>query len=193
MNSSILERSSKSYDNAIYNFNKSKETFENMLKDLKSTILESNIYYTNITQNSTEPMSSNTNSLSVITKNKLSANNNKINIKDDFYPSLINYENIINNQHINELLHSNTNNYLYNLNVVLNSLSKENTCLKIELKLLYDTLSKNKGIEQILVVENKELDKNYFCKLKDDKMKEYVLLDIKNFLIYLRKSEFFIN
>lgn len=102
----------------------------------------------------------------------------------------------------------------------VNSLVKENTCLKLELKMLYDCLKQNSQIIEMneATRERKISDNNsmefqhksnsnnasnqplsstmikqaYFLKMKDENQKDQFLLEIKKFINTLRSSDFFI-
>lgn len=127
----------------LRNFNSSKDNFENLLKDLKTSITEiaplvlQNNDISNIGSNV------NTNYTNAPYNNSLTA------ITTTQNQGFLSNNNIYNNSNINNVNES-------SFKLVLLQLSKENTSLKLELKLLYDTLKQNNLIHE---TNKEEIDK----------------------------------
>jgi hypothetical protein len=131
----------------IKNFNSSKDTFDSLLKDLKSSV--SNINETpvvennsNITTNYTVSAMNTNNAVNVSSKNILQNSQNNltpnylVQNNAQVYYNVYNYENSLENK---------TDNQLKSL---INQMTKENTSLKLELKILYDTMKQGNLISE---------------------------------------------
>lgn len=141
-------KDNKEYDinEIIKNFNTSKDVFDNLLKDLKSSVndipvqpVENN---SNITTNYTVSAMNTNNAINASSKNLLQNSQNNLspnyliqNNAQVFY-NVYNYENSLENK---------TDNQLKSL---ISQMTKENTSLKLELKILYDSMKQGNLISE---------------------------------------------
>lgn len=188
----------------IKNFNKSKEAFDSSLKELKSSILDNsniqNIQY----PNSNYGMSNaNTTNNSPINYVNINSQNQNVSNHALAFQSLLSHEYIADSKDDSKLKQ------------LISVLTKENTCLKVEMKILYDSINKNYQIKEadekkksnisitspdiiqrtvnnINHSSSESFNKAYLIRLKDDQSKESLFLDVKKYILSLRQAEFFI-
>ena len=199
----------REYDilNIIKSFNTSKEAVESLIKETKISINEMNAH-----QDYTISTNINTNANTNVTSSQIGNHQQSFKAPNSNYlinsSVILNAYNFENNLEYKDKL-SNSK--------ILNQLQKENTSLKLELKLLYDSLKQDNKISEIpkedldLKVRksnptslthspdfnknrlNDQLtkDSNYLVKIGDEG-KEAFFLEIKNYIQSLRQSDFFI-
>ncbi len=141
-------KDNKEYDinEIIKNFNTSKDVFDNLLKDLKSSVndipvqpVENN---SNITTNYTVSAMNTNNAINASSKNLLQNSQNNlspnylIQSNAQVFYNVYNYENSLENK---------TDNQLKSL---ISQMTKENTSLKLELKILYDSMKQGNLISE---------------------------------------------
>lgn len=154
-------KENKEYDinEIIKNFNASKDLFDNLLKDLKSSVNEIPVQQvennSNITTNYTVSAMNTNNAINVSSKNLLQNSQNNFNLTPNYliqnnaqvFYNVYNYENSLENK---------TDNQLKSL---ISQMTKENTSLKLELKILYDTMKQGNLISEIC---REDLEKGNF-------------------------------
>jgi len=152
------EFNSNNINEIIKNFNSNKENIDSILKELKTT----NENYSDFSN-----LSSTVNSMSHLRHNSSNITNNEYFEKPD------------------KIIDSKTLNHLKAQNKILN---KENTSLKIELKILLEGIK----INNFPLITNDIMKDSYFIKLKDDNQLDAYVFDVKKYVMQLRKTNFFI-
>ena len=199
----------KEYDilDIIKSFNTSKEAVESLIKETKNSINEMNAH-----QDYTISTNINTNANTNVTSSQIG--NHQQSFKAPNLNYLINSSVILNAYNFENNLEYKDK---FSNSKILNQLQKENTSLKLELKLLYDSLKQDNKISEIPKEDldlkirksnptslthspdinknrlNDQLgkDSNYLVKIGDEG-KETFFLEIKNYIQSLRQSDFFI-